>query len=167
MKPQIRKLLYATDLSENSDNALQYALQLAKNNNAEIVSLHVIEEVSSNMPILLTSVLAKEQIQKFFSERRAFALERMKSQFKTFCETQFKDDPDCFAKLSTFEVCGGYPADVILKMAKELNCDVIVMGTHGKGLISQTFLGSEAKRVLRRARIPVFIVPLTEEDDTS
>jgi len=34
------------------------------------------------------------------------------------------------------------------------------MGTHGKGLISHAFLGSTAKRVLRRTRKPVFIIPL-------
>jgi len=37
---------------------------------------------------------------------------------------------------------------------------VIIMGTHGKGIIRHTFLGSVAERVLRRVRKPVFIIPL-------
>ena len=41
-----------------------------------------------------------------------------------------------------------------------LDCDAIVMGNHGKGIISQTFLGSVSKQVLRRTRKPVFIIPL-------
>lgn len=42
----------------------------------------------------------------------------------------------------------------------DLNCDAIIMGTHGKGIISHTFFGNTAKRVLRRTRKPVFIIPL-------
>ena len=51
-------------------------------------------------------------------------------------------------------------AEEILKKADELNCDAIVMGTHGKGIIRNTFLGSTTKSVLRRARKPVTIIPL-------
>ncbi|MGD2272618.1 MAG: universal stress protein, partial [Desulfobacterales bacterium] len=51
-------------------------------------------------------------------------------------------------------------AEIILREADQLNCDVIVMGSHGKGIINQTFLGSVTKRVLRRTRKPVFIIPL-------
>jgi len=41
---------------------------------------------------------------------------------------------------------------------------VIFMGTHGKGIVSQTFLGSMAKKVLRRTRKPVVIIPLPKEE---
>jgi len=54
----------------------------------------------------------------------------------------------------------GSPPEVILSKADELDCDVIVLGTHGKGIIANTFLGSTSKRVLRRTRKPVFIIPL-------
>ncbi|MGB5618311.1 MAG: universal stress protein [Desulfobacterales bacterium] len=61
-------------------------------------------------------------------------------------------------------ICVGYPAEQILRQADKLECDVIVMGTHGKGLFSTTFLGSVAKKVLRRTRKPVFIIPLPKEE---
>ena len=68
----------------------------------------------------------------------------------------------------SIEVCEGFPAEEILKKADEFNCDAIVMGTHGKGIIANTFLGSTAKRVLRRTRKPVFIIPLPKgETDVS
>ncbi|MFC1577428.1 universal stress protein [Thermodesulfobacteriota bacterium] len=51
----------------------------------------------------------------------------------------------------------------ILSKAQELNCDEIIMGTHSKGIIANTFLGSTAKRVLRRSRKSVFIIPLPKE----
>ena len=73
------------------------------------------------------------------------------------------DDPESADKIVSIEVCQGYPADEIIKQADDLPCDLIVMGTHGKGIVSQAFFGSVAKRVLRRVRKPVFIIPLPKE----
>jgi len=60
----------------------------------------------------------------------------------------------------SIEICEGFPAEEILSKAEELNCDAIIMGTHSKEIIGNTFLGSTAKRVLRRTRKPVYIIPL-------
>ena len=74
------------------------------------------------------------------------------------------EDPGFMDIKVSIETCKGYPAEEILRTANKLNCDIIVMGTHGKGIISQTFLGSMAKKVLRRTRKPVFIIPLPKEE---
>ena len=63
-------------------------------------------------------------------------------------------------RIKRTKVVEGYPAEVILSVADEEKCDIIIMGTHGKGVISHTFLGSVAERVLRRTRKPVFVIPL-------
>ena len=73
---------------------------------------------------------------------------------ETLSDTKYAD------RVESIDVCEGFPADEILKKADDFNCDAIVMGTHGKGLIGHAFLGSTAKRVLRRTRKPVFIIPL-------
>jgi nucleotide-binding universal stress UspA family protein len=52
----------------------------------------------------------------------------------------------------------------ILKVADEEGCDVIVLGTHGKGFLKQTFLGSVSNSVLLRTRKPVLTVPLPSEN---
>ncbi|HMK52713.1 MAG TPA: universal stress protein, partial [Thermodesulfobacteriota bacterium] len=52
----------------------------------------------------------------------------------------------------------------ILKVVDEEACDVIVLGTHGKGFLEQTFLGSVSSSLLLRTRKPVFLVPLPSED---
>jgi len=51
-----------------------------------------------------------------------------------------------------------------LEKADEFGCDLIVMGTHGKGRIAHAFLGSVAEKVLQRSKKPVFTIPLPEED---
>jgi nucleotide-binding universal stress UspA family protein len=57
-------------------------------------------------------------------------------------------------------VTAAYPVEEILNIADAKACDVIVLGTHGKGWLRGTFLGSVARSVLERTRKPVFIVPL-------
>ena len=58
----------------------------------------------------------------------------------------------------------GHPVEEILKVVDEEGCDVIVLGTHGKGFLEQTFLGSVSSSVLLRTRKPVFIVPLPSKN---
>ena len=58
-------------------------------------------------------------------------------------------------------------SEEILRKTNELKCDTIVLGAHGKGFIENTFLGSTAKRVLRRTRCPVYIVPILAEHTDS
>jgi len=90
--------------------------------------------------------------------------DRVKKQLKTFCENELKNDPECADRVESIELREGFPAEMILRISDELNCDAIIMGTHGKGFIRNTFLGSTSKRVLRRTRKPVFIIPLPREE---
>ena len=59
----------------------------------------------------------------------------------------------------------GYPMEEILKVANEERCDVIILGSHGKGFLKQTFLGSVSRRVLDRSRKPVLVIPLPPETE--
>jgi nucleotide-binding universal stress UspA family protein len=56
--------------------------------------------------------------------------------------------------------------DEILNTANAKECDVIVLGTHGKGWLKHTFLGSVAASVLDRTRKPVFVIPLPSQQAT-
>ena len=154
MIPEIKKILYTTDLSPNSAYAFRYAINSAKKHDATIIILHVVEE---------RAPFFEEERQKMISEKKITeAIDRIRNQLKIFCDRELKDDPECSDRVVSIEVCQGYPPEEILKKADELNCDVIVMGTHGKGVIRHSFLGSAAQKVLRRVRKPVFIIPLPE-----
>ena len=58
----------------------------------------------------------------------------------------------------------GNPVEQIIKNAEELNCDLIVMGTHGQGTLADVMLGSTARRVIRRVKMPVLVVHLPETE---
>jgi len=157
MIPQIKKILFATDLSEKSAYAYYYAVHMAKRDEAKIVIFHAIEPLPSMMITFEDFVYkvaqdriktVKEQLQKFSKKVDA----RMGTSSVEF--------------VSNILVRMGDPVEEILKAADEEGCDVIVLGTHGKGILEQTVLGSVSSSVLLRTRKPVFVVPLPSENTT-
>jgi len=160
MIPKINKLLYATDLSPNSAYAFRYAINSIIKHDAKIVILHVFEQMTGTARALIDHYFDEEQQNKMHKERREYTIDRIRNRINIFCERELKDNPECEDRVASIEICEGYPASEILRKADELECDAIVMGTHGKGVLRHAFLGSTAKRVLRRVRKPVFIIPL-------
>ena len=164
MELVIKKILYATDLSKNSAYAFQYAVDYAEKHGAQIIILHVYEKLRwADMTELEDNLQIAEQL-KSVSRNKENAVNNIKKRMNNFCEKVRKDDTSCSFNVAAIEVCEGYPANTILEKADEFDCDLIVMGTHGKGRITHAFLGSVAEKVLRRSRRPVFTIPLPEED---
>jgi nucleotide-binding universal stress UspA family protein len=158
MIPQIKKILYATDLSKNSSYAFLYATDMAKRHHATIVILHAIEPIPAYVEVYTGMTVGAKQKQQ---EETA---EEIKKHLRDFCkkaEAQF--GPPCVELVSKIIIPQGHPAEEILNAAEEEGCDVIVLGTHGKGFLAHTFLGSVSSAVLHRTRKPVFIIPLPAE----
>lgn len=77
---------------------------------------------------------------------------------KEFWQHVSDEDKDIQNQVASIELVDGYPAEVILRRASELGCDLIIIGADEHGF-SHTFLGTVAKRVLRRSSIPTLVVP--------
>ena len=152
MIPKIKRVLYTTDLSENSAYAFRYAMNTAEQHDAEMVVLHVIEEIPASVRAYM--------FDRDLTGLKKEAMDELNRRLDQFCESELRERPECMKRIKRTKVVEGYPAEVILRVADEEKCDIIIMGTHGKGVISQTFLGSVAERVLRRTRKPVFVIPL-------
>jgi len=166
MIPQIKKILYATDLSKNSSYAFLYAIDMAKRHDAKIVILHAIQPIPPS--IYYEAGLGIEvALRRTKEKEQEMDIEEIKKHLQGFCkkaETQI--GPPCVELVSKILVPVGYPVEEILKTADEEGCDAIILGTHGKGFLKQTFLGSVAGSVLARARKPVFVIPLPSEKIT-
>ena len=156
MVPQIKKILYATDRSKNSSYAFRYAIDMASKYGAKIVVLHVMEPVPGYAKI-------RESDKWDESDRTADeeTIEAMKKHLEEYCK---KAEPQagipCTELVLKIIVVEGHPPEEILNAANDEGCDVIVMGSHGKGFLTHTFLGSVSTALLHRSRKPVFIVPL-------
>jgi nucleotide-binding universal stress UspA family protein len=157
MIPEIKKILYATDLSKNSAYAFYYALGMAEKNNATIVLLHVVE------PLPKFGIGFKDFREMVEHERKEEATQEIEKRRKAI--TEFVT-PDINKLVSNIVIRMGYPMKEILKVADEERCDVIILGSHGEGVLTQSLLGSVSNAVLHRARKPVFIIPLPSEKTT-
>ena len=159
MIPEIKNILYATDLSKNSSYAFFYAADMAKRHNARIIILHSIEPGRHHVVSVVETVIREAK-----KREQEMNVEEIKDRLQEFCK---KTDSQVGAPLSELVskilVPLGYPVEEILKAADEESCDAIVLGTHGKGFLRQTFLGSVAGSVLERTRKPVFVIPLPSE----
>ena len=77
-----------------------------------------------------------------------------------FAERELKDDPETLKRVASVKVIFGDPAAEILKEIDKPDYDILIVGTHGKGVIEYTFLGSVSEKILHRVSKPVFIIPL-------
>ena len=106
----------------------------------------------------------RKQRQSLFNERAEEVKDRIRKRLEIIYAKELKKNPEYSKTIYSIEICEGYPTETILTIADDFNCDLIIMGTHGKGILGNTFLGSTAKRVLRRTRKPIFIIPLPKEE---
>ncbi len=156
--PQIKKILYATDMSKNSSYAFLFATDMARIHDARIIILHVIEPVPPYVEVY-TSITAEME-----RKQQEETVEDIKKHLQGFCKkAEAQIGPPCVELVSKIFVRRGHPPEEILNAANEEACDVIVLGTHGKGFLAHTFLGSVSNAVLHRTRKPVFIIPLPSE----
>lgn len=159
MKQTITHILCATDLSKHSAYTMCHAASLAASTGAKLHLVHAVEPMSDEtrtaMRMYMQTIGSSEIAEKARHEHaRAIMAERQKE----FWQHVSDEDRDVQNQVASIELVDGYPAEVILRRASELGCDLIVVGAHQHGF-SHTFLGTVAKRVLRRSSIPTLVVP--------
>jgi nucleotide-binding universal stress UspA family protein len=137
-------ILHPTDFSESSRLAFETACALAAHHQARLIVLHVAAPLMRHPPW-----------------NPSIAFEAQNPQGKTFPWPQ-PEDPNLVIE---HRVAEGYPPAEIVRLARTLPCDLIVMGTHGRSGLARVLAGSVAEEVLRDAPCPVLAVknPLPAE----
>jgi len=164
MLPQIKNILYATDLSENARYAYKYAASIAQQYNARITILHVIEHLTTETFLQIHGFVGEEKWNQLQEEKREDFVTRIQGRLSSFCD-EINDEVDaCTFKVDKILVKDGIAADEILHQAELNSADVIIMGTRGYGMFKDALMGGTARRVVRRSIIPVMVVRLPEEE---
>ena len=165
---QIKKILYATDLSENAVQAFAYAVSLANMYAADITILHVLAEFPGEDFIvnMINKDTWEEIKNRHYSEARNQLIGKRRDQaaikevLEAFSEKVHADASEQTSVTDEILIKSGTPAEVIVETAQEKNCDLIVMGTYGHGTFTDVLVGSTAKWVIKNSPIPVLIVRL-------
>src|SRR5262245_4543810 len=148
----LRRILVPTDFSKWSQNALAYGAAFAEKFGAEVYLLHVVQDLALFIPeAVLAAPPMMPPVEQFVAAARA-ALERVAREAHA---------PGVVLRP---EVAEGLPFDEIVRLARDRNVDLIVMGTHGHTGLAHVLMGSVAEKVVRRAPCPVLTVRHPEHE---
>jgi nucleotide-binding universal stress UspA family protein len=147
----ISKILVATDGSETALEASRYGIQLARQLGASITVLSVIDNrsfpTSYAVPPEATAVHITEPVEDFLKEEA----KRDAANVQKLCR---KKGVSCKTVISS-----GHPAEEIIRVAERLRCNLIILGSHGKGALAAVFLGSVTYGVIHKeTHIPILVV---------
>jgi len=142
----IRKILIATDGSENAQRALHYAKESALKWKSELIIVSVVPPIS---PLLVPT--PGFNLEKYMSE-----LENVYRNVLIEAEEYIKKNgPEIETSI---QLGRGRPADIIIQIAEKENVDLIVMGNRGHGIITGWILGSTSRHVVEHCTKPILII---------
>jgi nucleotide-binding universal stress UspA family protein len=160
MSPAVKSILCCVAMGPNSEWVMLKALMEASAHNARVHILHIIPAYDAAMATPIVSFMGEEKFRKLVEEHKVEATEAIRGEIealKSKIQTEhLEGSADSIQDIHVFE---GDPELEILHMADELDVDMIIMGTHSKGLTHYTFMGSVARKVLKRGRVPMLLVP--------
>ena len=130
----MKKIIFCMDFSRDSERALQYALSLAMEYNAELTTLHVLENVPATLDIQGETSRICQQLERPVPEDA-----------KNWCKVKS-------------EVRIGKPYEEINKFATETQADLVIMGVRGRNAIDLALFGSTTYRVIQLGPCPVLAV---------
>jgi nucleotide-binding universal stress UspA family protein len=144
-----KHILVPTDGSSFSNKAVATGARLAQSLDAKLLVLHVRSPIESPHHVeggALSSLGGKAAMQEIEDEER------------DLLDAALAIAASGGVKAETAFVSGYSPYDAIIRIAREQQCDLIAMASHGRRGISSLLLGSETQKVLTHTAIPVLIV---------
>lgn len=154
MAQPIRRILVATDFSEYSRRAMEYALSLAERMNASVDVLHVWEPPRHLETESLVMMPGDPE-----ASLEALGLAQASRLLNAWSERYQSSSVPLQVRLER-----GPTADTILRFANH-GYDLVVMGTHGRTGLARLLMGSVAQKVVARATCPVLTVHGVEEQE--
>lgn len=145
-----KKILIATDGSEPSARAVEHGVGLAKATGAKVVIVNVTEIWSA----LEVARAAEAGISDPVEQYEKLADQAAEKTLAAAAAAAKKAGIDA----ETLHVRDQAAAEGVVSAAKDNNCDLIVVGTHGRRGINRMILGSQATKVLTHSEIPVLVV---------
>ena len=143
-----QSILVPLDGSEPSLSGLRHAIDIARDAKATLHLVHVID----SFPMMF-ELSSQGGLESMNQSLRRWAEGMLETGRRQATEQGVK------AEVILRELTQGRVADVIVEVAKEASCDLIVLGTHGRRGLRRMMLGSDAEAVARTSPVPVLLVP--------
>ena len=147
---ELKKILWPTDFSNNSEHALPYVTSLGEKYQTEVHVLYVIPELGNHEPWY--GEFDRSHIEKIHEWERKTAEKRLNE----ICEKYLVGCP-----LYIRHIAMGDPAQEILKLVEEEKVDMVVMSSHGRK--GHFHFGSVAEKVVKESPVPVVTIPISSK----
>ena len=148
----LQQIVVATDLSDNSLQAVSYACSLAEQFGSDVHLLHIVVH-----PFVEFAEASQRDFARKFSEIEQQQLEAAKESLEGMT-TEPLSDPVRLSRITR----SGFPVTDIPRYVDETNSDLLVLGTHGRTGLKHVLMGSVCEAIVRHARCPVLTVRSSE-----
>jgi nucleotide-binding universal stress UspA family protein len=163
MIPEIKKILYATDLSESARYAFGYAADLAEKYNAELTILYVMENLNYTSEVQVSEMVGTEMWETLKRQKQEFLTQKIQDRVENFCKEMEGLHDSCQLLAQNIRIERGNPQEVILETSRQMGADLIVMGTHGYNILKDALIGGTARKVVRHSEVPVMVIRLPKK----
>lgn len=162
MLSDFKKILYVSDLDPGARPAFRAAVSLCSQYESKLTYLHVLESISGTARGILSNMMDKHEVEELLKEGVIKLKSKVQGRLERFCEQELQAQHKLTADQVDVRVEEGTPWKMILKVADEIDADVIVMGTRKNRTLEQVFLGSTASKTLSHSKRPILVVPLID-----
>ena len=177
MKAPIQRILFATDLSSKARRMFPHVANLAAHHCASLVILHVMQEAPKKETYtnMVANLIGEDRWQALrdadAQQARSILIgkkteaAKIRSAVGSFCSFMQSQHPEIKILEDDIIAVQGPVAETIVQTAEKAGCDVIVMGYHRRGGLTDVMAGSVLKAVLRHTHMPVLLMPPPDETE--
>jgi len=161
MAVDVKKILFATDLSPTARHAVKYACSIGNRYNAQVHAIHVVpdvlDEYSSGTGTNLSNSIDRKKWNEFNKKNIEAAKTAIRERMRITSQKVLAEIPHCPLSENRTIITAGNPVDEIVRTAHDNNFDLIIMGTHGHGDFEELMVGSTASGVILKSKVPVLV----------
>jgi nucleotide-binding universal stress UspA family protein len=168
----IKRILFATNLSETCKQAFDFAVTLATRFQATIILLHVMEKMPMSIEGHLKAIVGDKRWEDMMAAHEKDARQILigkkssgsliRQALDHFCVDAGIEEAGCDYTSREIVISEGDVVDDVIYYSEKHNCDLIILGTR-EGFISNNTIGPTIKAIMRKSRIPVLVVPPASE----
>lgn len=156
----MKKILIAVDYNPTAQNIAETGYELARSMNAEVILLHVVADYTYYSSLDYSPILGFDQFSNLGAVQMDSVMELENAANEYLEQTKAHlGDPSIRTLIKD-----GDAGNAIVEAAKNLEVDLIVLGSHSRRGLDKILMGSVAEKVLRQSKIPLFIIPISEKN---
>lgn len=161
MLPNVRTILYCTQMGPNAPYVFRWAYSVAKRFNARIHVLYVIEGLTRRQKAMVEGYSGHDTLSEVIEKAEIEAAKRLPHRLETFFEREAPDE-DWRGHIGDLLVAHGKATEQILAHVESTGADLLVVGAHRSTSVIETIIGSTAQRLAEKCRVPLLVVRVPE-----